>query len=62
MSEQPGVSRSDAPVTGQSARRRFLKQSGTVAVAAPTAALLLSATRANAQRVPPPYLDNLDDN
>lgn len=62
MSEPSAVPQGDDAVSGQSARRKFLKRSGTIAVAAPAAALLLSATSANAERVPPPYLDNLDDN
>ena len=32
------------PVSGQAARRKFLKRSGGVAIAAPAAVLLLSAT------------------
>jgi len=32
------------PVSGQTARRKFLKRSGGVAIAAPAAVLLLSAT------------------
>lgn len=36
------------PVSGQDARRRFLRISGKAAVAAPAAALLLAATSRNA--------------
>ena len=43
-------------VTGSEARRRFLKKSGGVAVAAPAAVLLLSATRANADIGPGTYI------
>ena len=36
------------PVSGQAARRKFLKRSGGVAIAAPAAVLLLSATSKSA--------------
>jgi hypothetical protein len=55
MREQRVEPKDDSSVTGQTARRRFLKKSGQVAVAAPAAVLLLSATRANAIQ-PDPYL------
>jgi hypothetical protein len=60
MSEEHRHVGSDvAEVTGQAARRRFLKTTGGVAVAAPAAVLLLSASRANAQ--PNPYADFADN-
>jgi hypothetical protein len=50
VSEKP----EDAPgdetsLSGKAARRKFLRSSGRVAMAAPAAVLLLSATRAHAQ-------------
>ena len=51
-----------APISGQQARRKFLKTSGGVAIAAPAAVLLLSATSKSALAVPAPYTfdDNID--
>ena len=44
-----------APISGHQARRKFLKTSGGVAIAAPASVLLLSATSRNAQAQPVPY-------
>lgn len=43
------------PVSGRAARRQFLKKSGGVAIAAPAAVLLLSATSKSALAQVPPY-------
>jgi len=42
-------------VSGENARRRFLRTSGRVAVAAPAAVLLLAATQRNASAQAAPY-------
>ena len=47
------------PVTGQEARRKFLRTSGKAAVAAPAAALLLAAMSRNAAAAV--YTDFSDD-
>ena len=44
-------------VSGKAARRKFLKTSGRVAIAAPAAVLLLSAASKSAQAQVPPYTD-----
>jgi hypothetical protein len=44
-------------VSGQGARRKFLKQSGKLAIAAPAAVLLLSAASRNASAQSNPYAD-----
>jgi hypothetical protein len=41
--QQIDPAKEPAPVSGQAARRRFLRASGHVAIAAPAAVLLLSA-------------------
>ena len=62
MSEQPAGSQCDTPVSGEAARRKFLRDAGTVAMLAPAAALLLSASNAKGQVGPPPYsLDSTDN-
>ena len=56
MSEQQVDTTPDSdPISGQAARRQFLKKSGSVAIAAPAAVLLLSATSKSALAVPAPY-------
>lgn len=57
MSERHTAPQSETPVSGRTARRKFLREAGTVAALAPAAALLLSAS-ANAQVRPPYRLDN----
>jgi hypothetical protein len=52
--------KSEAPATGElpdgvSARRKFLRTSGRVAIAAPAVVLLLSATTRNAEAQINPY-------
>ena len=49
MSEQQVDTTPDCdPISGQAARRKFLKKSGSVAIAAPAAVLLLSVTSTSA--------------
>jgi hypothetical protein len=52
---------STSEVSGQNARRKFLKMSGRVAVAAPAAVLLLAAANKSAHAQVPPYTINGDD-
>lgn len=54
---------STSEVSGQNARRKFLKRSGRIAVAAPAAVLLLAAANksAHADTVGPVYGPLLDD-
>jgi hypothetical protein len=50
MDKKPATpSPAEAPMSGQDARRRFLRTSGRAALAAPAAALLLSAASTNAR-------------
>ena len=52
MSEQDqDKAQGSPPISGQEARRKFLRKSGSVVIAAPAAALLLSATSKNAQAI-----------
>jgi len=66
MSEQhvDPLPESSNAVSGQAARRKFLKKSGSVAIAAPAAMLLLAATSksalANIHATNGPYTNNLD--
>lgn len=49
MSEpQDSNANENGPISGEGARRKFLKKSGGIVVAAPAAVLLLSATSKNA--------------
>jgi hypothetical protein len=60
MIEKDGVPETNTTEaqSGQGARRKFLKQSGRMAVAAPAVVLLLSAqSRGAAAAVDPPYRD-----
>ena len=52
MSEQDqSKAQGSTPISGQEARRKFLRKSGGIAIAAPAAVLLLSATTRNAQAI-----------
>jgi hypothetical protein len=52
--------KSSNPVTGQAARRKFLRTSGAAAVAAPAAVLLLSATSRSVSAQTAPYTISTD--
>lgn len=57
MAEKPDVSsQSDGKFSGQDARRKFLKTSGRMAIAAPAVVLLLSAGSKSAIAQTQPYV------